>query len=118
MSALQTKRSTQRTLAVIICFIAVIGYLGMKYMRYSHLESAASRHYQTVESLMNDVEDLGGQLVVCNDGECRDIKTRELVANGRNGYYIVYPARTDVTQDVLEHQSSEIKRLIDSGQRL
>lgn len=118
MSALQTKRSTQQTIAIVVCFIAVIGYLCVKYMRYSHLEEAATRHYQNLEVLMNDVVDLGGQLVVCRNGECRDIKTRELIGNGRDGYYILYPNKSDVTREILEHQSAEIKRLTDTGQRL
>jgi hypothetical protein len=108
--------------AIIVGFIAVSGFLLIKYYQYEKIQEATTRHYTSLESLLNDVQSLGGQVILCRNGVCRDIQTREQVANGQNGYYIVYPKdafkSTDAERAVLEHQGAELKRLTSSDQHL
>lgn len=108
--------------AAIVGILAVSGFLLIKYHQYEKIQEATTRHYASLESLLEDVQSLGGQVILCRSGVCRDIQTHEQVANGQNGYYIVYPRdafkSTDAERAVLEHQGQELKRLTSSDQHL
>lgn len=112
MTATVTRRSNKITATLLIVVgYAVITYLSHKYERYQVLQAAAGRHYSSLESLLGDVEELGGELIVCRHGVCQNAGARETVASGRDGYYLVYPQGADVTEEVIQHQGEEIKRL-------
>jgi len=108
----ETKRSKKLIIAIVVAVIAVT-LLAMKYNRYVQLKEAATRHYDTIEQVLSDVEQLGGHLVHCQYGVCRDRLTgkRIEVDEPRTGNFILYPPGTDVPEEVIEHQSEEIKRL-------
>jgi hypothetical protein len=111
-------RSVSYYVITVICFIVVILFLLSKFERHLTLDEVESRHYSSLKNLLEDVSNLDGQLVICRNNICQDIKTREVVGNGIDGYYIVYPDNTDVTQAIIMHQSVEIKRLIQTGEAL
>jgi hypothetical protein len=108
--------------AIIVGFIAVSCFLCLKYYQYEKFQRATTRHYASLESLLIDVQSLGGQVILCRNGVCRDISTHEQVANGQNGYYIVYPKdvfqSTDAERALLKHQGAELKRLTSGDQDL
>lgn len=108
----ETSRSKKCILAIVVVLVALT-FLAMKYQRYTQLKDAATRHYDSVETVLSDVERLGGQLVHCQQGTCRNRMTgkRVDVEEPRDGNYIVYPPESDVPPEVIEHQSEEIKRL-------
>jgi hypothetical protein len=111
-------RETQRSKKVIIALVVVlvaITLLVMKYHRYVQLKYVATHQYDSVEAVLSDVEKLGGQLVHCQRGECRDRSGKRVdVEEPSDGNYIVYPPETDVPAEVIEHQSEEIRRLSSS----
>lgn len=97
--------------AIVVATLVVATFLGLKFIHYERIAEASVRHYSSLEQLLSDVQSLGGQVILCQNGVCQDIKTHETVANGRNGYYIVYPEGTDADRALLEHQGEELKRL-------
>jgi Tfp pilus assembly protein PilE len=108
----ETNRSKKLT-AVIVVGIVVAVFLAIKYESYVQFKKAATRHYDTVEAVLVDVERLGGQLIHCQGGVCTDRangKTLE-IDEPRDGNYLVYPPNSKVPADVIRHQGEEIKRL-------
>jgi predicted peroxiredoxin len=103
------RQRTRNTLIVVVLVTAT--FLGLKLVQYEHIKQATTRHYSSLEQLLKDVQSLGGQVILCQNGVCQDIQTHETVANGRNGYYIVYPKSSDADRTLLEHQGEELKRL-------
>jgi hypothetical protein len=112
MPVRETKRSKKVIIALVVALVA-IALLATKYHRYAQLKYAATHQYDSVETVLSDVEELGGQLVHCQKGECRDRKSgkRVDVEEPSDGNYIVYPPEADVPPEVIEHQSEEIRRL-------
>jgi hypothetical protein len=112
MPVRETKRSKKVIIALVVVLVAIT-LLAMKYHRYTQFKYAVTHQYDSVEAVLSDVEKLGGQLVHCQRGECRDRKSgkRVDVEEPSDGNYIVYPPEADVPAEVIEHQSEEIRRL-------
>jgi hypothetical protein len=115
MAATLARRTNRRNMLILAGFVAVIGYLCFKYVKYENLQRATTRHYSTLNQMLEDVQSLGGQVILCRNGECQDVATKKYVANGQNGYYIVYPKDAvgdpDLERSLLEHQGAELKDL-------
>jgi hypothetical protein len=53
--------------------------------------TALSASAITKDEVVRDAIKKGAIVVVCDNGLCKDYKTREVVGEGQNGMYLMYP---------------------------
>jgi hypothetical protein len=61
----------------------------------------------TIKAIVHDAKAEGGMIVECRGAKhlCRDLATDKLVGNGRDGYYVVWPNRSDNSATVRKYQT-------------
>ena len=53
--------------------------------------AVSGAHAATKEEVISDALKKGATFVVCDNDVCRNTKTHELVGQGENGVYLMYP---------------------------
>lgn len=102
---------SKKKCSVVIVVVIIASFFAYKWEKYTYQQTAINRHYASLEALLNDVNRFSGQLVICRRGVCQDINTHEELGTGQDGYYIVYPADSTISPEIIQHQGQEIKRL-------
>lgn len=67
--------------------------------------------HAALDQFLADVQERGGSLVRCIDGECRDVRTGASYGRKQDGLYILYPEGT-VSETELAEQSRQVQRLM------
>lgn len=106
-NTIENKKSrTQRLMAAAIVIVG-----GLTVLAVGTRSNAGRCSHAALDQFLADVQERGGSLVRCTDGECRDVRTGASYGRKQDGLYILYPEGA-VTTEELKEQSREIQRLM------
>jgi hypothetical protein len=95
--------------------LIVAALLGAAVMIGVHSQARLCSH-AALDSFLVQVQQNGGSLVRCREGECEDVRTGAYFGRKPDGFYLIYPDGTMTAQELFE-QRSILERLMQDEQR-